>query len=96
MFAPSISGRICVQAQRALRCIPSNGGLQSAVPKRADWPPSPTSLPPAAAGVRRVEGYSEGFREQAGGPGKSPLLEKQLHKNFAAIFPEKYMRAVFA
>jgi hypothetical protein len=96
MFAPSITGRICVQAQRALRCIPRSGGLQSAVPKRADWPPSPTSLSPAAAGVRRVEGYSEGFREQAGGPGKPPLLEKHL-ANFASIFPEKYVRAaVFA
>ena len=72
MFAPSISGRICVQAQRALRCIPRSGGLQSAVPKRADWPPSPTSLPLAAAGVQRVEGY--------GGSGKPPLLEKQLRE----------------
>ena len=61
---PNIIGRIGVHAQRALRCIPRSGGLQSAVPKRADHPPSRS----AAAGAQELRGdfpgevYDSGFR----------------------------------
>ena len=53
-----------MQAQRALRCIPRSGGLQSAVPKRADWPPSPSAvaISQELRGDFPGEVYDGGFR----------------------------------